>query len=168
MFEDLFKQFYFPLRTYVYGLVHSVSTAEDIVQDVFTQLWLNCNEINKIKSIKSYLFTTAHHHALNYLKRVSLEKKYVNLLYDLIEQQNYSSIPENDILVDIRESIYKLPDKTKRIFLLSRQYKMKNKDIASFLDIDIKTVEKHITKALQILRKKIQGMGMLFIVILSR
>jgi len=46
-----------------------------------------------------------------------------------------------------------LPPKCKRIFLLSKQEGLTNIEIAEYLNVSIKSVEAHITKAFSNLRK---------------
>jgi len=140
-----------------------MAVAEDIVQDVFLQLWTTHTQIGNIRSLKAWLFTSVHHQAANYLKHKIIEEKYSQnvLMYETAEPLNDSSIENSDVMISqeimqlIKNTVKILPEQTKRIFLLSRQYHLKNKDIAEFLNINIKTVEKHITIALQRLRKDI-------------
>jgi RNA polymerase sigma-70 factor (ECF subfamily) len=56
----------------------------------------------------------------------------------------------------IETAIQSLPEACKRVFILSRKKNLKNKEIADLLEIDIKTVEKHITKALTVLRANLK------------
>ena len=159
-FEELFRQFYFPMRTYAFRFVRSMAIAEDIVQDVFSQLWATHEQTGNIRSLKAWLFTSVHHQAVNYLKHKAVEEKYSQNIsvHDTTEPL---SIPDYDTSFSqemtqlIKDAVKMLPEQTRRIFLLSRQYHLKNRDIAEFLDINIKTVEKHITIALQHLRENI-------------
>lgn len=159
-FEKLFREYYSPLKAYAFRFVQSGIIAEDMVQDVFTRLW-SASPI-KEEAVKTYLFTSVRNNSLNYLKRMELEKKLmeqtdheeIHLLY----QSAITEIPDRDyveILRLLKFYVNSLPADTRRIFLLSRKYHMKNKEIAAFLDISIKTVEKHITKALHYLREAI-------------
>jgi len=160
-FEELFQQFYFPMRAFAFRFVRSMVVAEDIVQDVFLQLWATHAKIGNIRSLKAWLFTSVHHQAVNYLKHKIIEEKYAQNISenDMAEQLHDSSVANNDVMFSqemvqfIKNTVRILPEQTRRIFLLSRQYHLKNKDIAEFLDVNIKTVEKHITIALQRLRK---------------
>jgi len=160
-FEELFRQFYFPMRTYASRFVHSMAVAEDIVQDVFAQLWTTHKQIGSIRSIKAWLFTSIHNQAANYLKHKVVEEKYLQNVSarDTMDQLHQLSVTDNDVVLSqeltqlIRDSVMMLPEQTKRIFLLSRKFHLKNKEIAEFLDVSIKTVEKHITVALQQMRE---------------
>ncbi len=55
----------------------------------------------------------------------------------------------------VKQEIENLPPKCKQIFLLSKQDGLTNIEIAEFLNVSIKSVEAHITKAFSILRKTV-------------
>ena len=68
--EALFKRFYKPLRAYAYRFVADEYQAEDIVQDVFLDIWQRHESIRfDDESIKSYLFKAVYTHAINLLNR---------------------------------------------------------------------------------------------------
>ena len=54
--ENLFTQYYQILRAYALRYVQNQDAAEDIVQDVFFELWLRRNEIDFDLPMKAYLF----------------------------------------------------------------------------------------------------------------
>ena len=133
-FEELFRQFYFPMRTYAFRFVRSMAVAEDVVQDVFSQLWSMHEQIGCIRSMKAWLFTSIHHQATNYLKHKIVEEKYLQNVSppDTMEQMYQWSDTGNDVLVSqetirlVKDTIKMLPEQTKRFFLLSRKYHLKN------------------------------------------
>ena len=57
----------------------------------------------------------------------------------------------------ITEIVEDMPERCQEVFKLSRYEYMKNKEIAEKLNISIKMVEKHISKALTILRRDLSG-----------
>ena len=128
--ETLFKRFYKPLRAYAFRFVNDKDLSEDIVQDVFYELWKRRESIRfEDESVKSYLFKAVYTHALN-----ALDKK---------QQDVYPLKPERE--TDILEC--------HKIFMLSRSYGLKNREIAEQLNISIKAVEKQISKALSGLKE---------------
>ena len=68
--ETLFKRFYKPLRAYAFRFVNDKDLSEDIVQDVFYELWKRRESIRfEDESVKSYLFKAVYTHALNALDK---------------------------------------------------------------------------------------------------
>ena len=68
--EVLFKRFYKPLREYAFRFVNDKDMSEDIVQDVFFELWQRRESIRfEDAAVKSYLFRAVYTHALNALNK---------------------------------------------------------------------------------------------------
>ncbi len=160
--EELFRKYYKVLRAYAFRLSGDKNAAEDIVQDVYYELWVKREELIMEKTIKYYLFRSIYTRTLNYLnsksythnesfqqstegriQQIYLESQYINQENELI----YKELTER-----INAAIDSLPEQCKKVFILSRKHDLKNKEIAEELQISVKTVEKHITKALSILR----------------
>ena len=64
-----------------------------------------------------------------------------------------SSLETEELYRLIHEAILALPEKCRRVFVLSRQESLTNQEIAQKLDISVKTVEGQITTALKKIRK---------------
>ncbi|WP_235982373.1 sigma factor-like helix-turn-helix DNA-binding protein [Gelidibacter maritimus] len=65
---------------------------------------------------------------------------------------------DNDLerlITIVKNEIQNLPPKCKKTFLLSKEEGLTNIEIAEFLNVSVKSVEAHITKAFSILRSKI-------------
>lgn len=161
--EALFKRFYKPLRAYAFRFVDDKDLAEDIVQDVFFELWQRREDIRfGDEGVKSYLFKAVYTHSLNALSKkirsiCSLEPASEP---DILDQYILSSMQnsEQSLLLKELESeilsyIKSLPPQCHKIFMLSRSYGLKNREIAEQLEISIKAVEKQISKALYGLRE---------------
>ncbi|GAA4899766.1 hypothetical protein GCM10023311_26420 [Flaviramulus aquimarinus] len=84
---------------------------------------------------------------------MSIEKKYIDALNYIVEEEDESSIGK--LIIIVKREIENLPPKCKRTFLLSKQEGLTNIEIAEYLDVSIKSVEAHITKAFTILRKTV-------------
>ena len=145
--------------------VQDEEIAEDIIQDVFYNIWNKRDSIDFSKPLKPYLFRSVYNYSVNHLK--SLEKRekisvYSKLHFKEMELSgdNSHTSPYNGIIVQeiediLRKTIEELPTQCKKVFQLSRISGLKNSEIASELNITPKGVEKQITKALAILRKKL-------------
>ncbi|WP_243456827.1 sigma factor-like helix-turn-helix DNA-binding protein [Polaribacter batillariae] len=69
------------------------------------------------------------------------------------------------LILLVKKEIENLPPKCKKTFVLSKQEGLTNIEIAEYLNISIKSVEAHITKAFSILRKTLGNKtnGVLFL-----
>lgn len=174
--ENLFTQYYQILRVYAFRYVQNQDAAEDIVQDVFYELWLRREEINFDLPLKAYLFRSVLNKSRNYVcnkrvkDRINLDStnntQYIDdYLQTLIVYQE-DSLLLKDLDREIKNYIESLPEQCHRIFIMSRAHNLKNKEIASKLGISIKSVEKQITKALSGLREHLKKSELLPLVLL--
>ena len=153
--ENLFTQYYQILRAYALRYVQNQDAAEDIVQDVFFELWLRRNEIDFDLPMKAYLFKSVLNKSRNYIYDKRVKDK---ISFDLDNDIQFIDDYLQSFVVYQEES---LPEQCHRIFIMSRSLNLKNKDIALRLGISIKTVEKQITKALSGLRSHLKKNGLL-------
>jgi RNA polymerase sigma-70 factor, ECF subfamily len=164
-FEVLFRKYYLRLRNYAYRITNDINFSEDIVQDLFFNLWSRKELLQKVNSLDSYLRTSVHHGAINYLKAV-IQKKGINIESDQfiqfeslhLEILNYQRdiATEKELNTAIAKAIESLPEQCRVVFKLSRDLGLKYNDIAQELNISVKTVEKHISHALHFLRNSMK------------
>ncbi len=160
-FDLLFGRYAKRLYGFAAGYLKSKEEAEEIVQEVFLKIWENRIELSAQKSLESYLFTIARNGILNTIRKSKSEKVYLN----------YAKLnPSKDVLLDkeldFRELekayhivIEQLPPRRKEIYLLSKAQSLSNAEIASKLNISVKTVENQMTSALAEIRKNLRSLG---------
>ncbi|WP_238934577.1 RNA polymerase sigma factor [Aurantibacter crassamenti] len=155
-FEYLMDCYYPVLCTYAYTLTHDHANAEDIVQSVFVSIWEKRKKINPGLSIKNYIYKSVYNEFINQYRKnkpvVYLEKKYIEAI-DIIVENNHEELERLMHLVD--NEIEMLPPKCKRIFLLNKKDGLTHTEISEHLNVSIKTVEGHITRAFKILAEKL-------------
>lgn len=155
-FEKAFHEFYRPLCLYSLNFTETYEDSEDIVQQLFTDVWekIHNGEL-EITNLKSYLYTAVKNRSLNYCQK---EKNLSS-----IDTQHHAITEENNdeeiIRVTRQEAhlwklIDGLPQERRTIFLMAKQKGMKYQEIADELQLSVKTVENQMGKALKILREK--------------
>ncbi|WP_405383073.1 RNA polymerase sigma factor [Maribacter sp. LLG6340-A2] len=155
-YEQLIDLYYQQMCGYAYTLIHDHTEAEDIVQNVFVKLWEKRAKIKPELSIKSLLYKSIYNEFIDSYRKnkavTKLELKYIEVLSDYVENQ-----PENlEIKIKkVYEVIEKLPPKCKEVFLLNKKEGLSHTEISEYLQISIKAVEWHITKAFKQLRKNL-------------
>lgn len=163
-FEILFRNHFTPLTNIAYSFVRDRDTACDIVQHVFIKLWDNLDKVNITSSEKSYLHRAVINTSLNYIeknKRITLHDDFTSFENKITSETYDAEKDEKNHLINkhLFEAIDELPPKCKAVFVLSRIDGMKNNDIANHLDISLKTVEKHMGKALKYLRHRLKHLS---------
>jgi RNA polymerase sigma-70 factor, ECF subfamily len=162
----LYKQYYIPLCAYAHRYLGRKDISEEIVSETFFNIWIKRHSLEIRTSLKSYLFQAVCKNSLNYLRKIKKEenledyliKHTTNLsgLASLPNELPVDSLITKDLGVTISQAVDKLPLQQQTAFRLKRYEGKKNKEIAEIMGISIKTVEMHISKALQTLRLQLK------------
>lgn len=153
----LYENYYALLCLQVMAILKDKSISEDIVQEVFFEIWKKRDELVFQQSIDGYLKRACRNRTLNYLRDNNV--KWVDdSTLDELEDPGFSLIEHltaEELNIKINNIIADLPDKCGIVFSLSRFEDLSYAEIAKELSISLKTVENQISKALKILRKEI-------------
>jgi RNA polymerase sigma-70 factor (family 1) len=159
--EILFKKYYAILCSHAVRFVYSHEIAEDIVSEIFCKFWTDQIYASITTSYRAYLFKAVRHSAYNYIKwELSRRNKTIsteNLTFDVSTMKPEQALLYDELAQEIDHIIDALPSQCKRVFLLSRFESKKYSEIAAELNISVKAVEAHISKALDILRKNLRS-----------
>jgi len=158
--ELLFKQYYQPLCSHVVRFVYSKEIAEDIISDIFYTLLEKQLYFHITSSYRAYLFAAARNRALKHLHKefgrgrhaIDLER----LPCDSIMTSPQQILLYDELFKKIERTIQSLAPRNQKVFLMNRFEGMKYQQIAIQLNISVKAVEAHISKALQVLRKAVR------------
>lgn len=153
----LVDTYHHKLCIYAYSLINDQKAAEDIVQNVFIRTWKKRDQLKSDFEIKSFLYKSVYNEFIDEYRKqkmvVPLEKKYIDAITTIVENEDEYGLEQRIKLV--KREIQKLPPKCKEIFMLSKQDGLTNLEIAEYKQVSIKSVEAHISKAFNILRKSI-------------
>jgi len=158
-FEKLFKQLYSPLCLYANRFMKDGDKAEEIVQDIFYNIWKNrCNLDIKV-SIKAYLYRAVHNNCLQCIEHSLVEEKYKQHI--IKEDIEYQTDPLHAMEIEemghvIEQTMDNLPERCRQIFNMNRYEGLKYREIADQLKISIKTVEADMGKSLQAFRTNLK------------
>lgn len=159
-FEAIYRLYSNNLYIIAHSYIPHQHIAEDLVQEVFIRLWDSRDKLEIRSNIGGYLFKMVRNKCLDHLRKprrtisiddgVNLAEKRI-LLYAL-EDEGASKLIETELEQSIYEAIDRLPDACKAVFLKTRIEGMKYREAAHELNISVKTVESHMTKALKHMR----------------
>jgi len=157
--EEIYSRYYNYLCHATYKILNDSVATEDIVQDVLMEIWKKKETINITISLKAYLRRASINKALNYLrgKKIKFEDddSYKETFID--SDDSLEKLEYNELSDVINNTIEALPEKCRRVFSMSRFESMSYQEIATALEISIKTVENQISKALRILRASVKN-----------
>ncbi len=152
-FEELYRQYFVRLFRFCFSIVHLKEAAEEIVNDVFLNLWKRRTTLDGIRNLEVYLYIATKNLSLNYLR----DNHFLHI-EDISEQVSQHIRIEGDpesLLVSaetvrhLKEVINQLPPKCMLIFKLVKEDGLKYRDVALLLDISVKTVEAQLAIAMK-------------------
>lgn len=157
-FETLFRSSYVSLVRYARSLVSDHDTAEEIVQDFFYRLWKDRENLNIGSSLNGYLFRSVHNSCLHHLQHLKVIARHEAEMANM-DQEFSGSASDRIQLLELEGRIAnlldKLPQRCGKVFCMNRFEGLKYTEIASRLEISVKTVEADMGKALKAFRKEL-------------
>jgi len=167
-FDLVFKSYWDPLLIYLSKLVKDRTDAEDLLQNIFVNLW-NKAQSSEIQHLHTWLYGAARKSALFYHRTQGNQKKLIASILDYIQVEGFSLSEQQqgkELQQIIDREIEQLPAKMKEVFILSRQEQLSYKEIAERLEISDQTVKKQISNALSILRNNLKKQGLYSLLLL--
>lgn len=152
--EELYRRYWQELYNKAFRRLHSHEVCEEIVQDIFIDLW-NHRKKRQINNLQAYLVTSVRYQVLSIYNKFKNSPAFEEPLEHLltIPAQSDTNIFYNDLRVAIQEWLNTLPEKRKEIFRLRYLEGLSTKEIAEELSITQKTVQNQLissNKSLQI------------------
>ncbi len=158
-FENLFQKYYVALCHYSGTYLDHPGEAEDVVQDVFVNIWKQRGSIRIQTTVQTYLYSSVKHGSLNILKHRAVERSHNRGLIEFLENQcrtDYSE-EEEKRLEQIRIAFQQLPEQCRNVFMMNCFEGKKYTEIADALNISVNTVKSHMLKAYRMIREQVTG-----------
>lgn len=166
-FEQLFRQYYKPLVGYAHVVLAHRETAEDLVQEVFYQLWARRQELRVDTSVKSYLYSMVRNRALNHQAHLKVVASHQQWASD--EPGGTEDPLEKDELAHrLETAIAQLPPERKKIFYLCKYEDKKYREIADEMGLSVKTIENQMGKALKYLRTQLADLLPIVLILIGQ
>lgn len=177
-FEDIYLSYFSKMKHFATEYVISDEDAENIVQDVFVELWENKEMLNMHMNLIAYLFTTIKNKCLNHMRHkivvqntaTKMQEEYLISLrmnLDSLEAFDNKLFSDQDIEKIINRALDSLPEKCRTIFFMSKIEGKKQKEIAQELNISTNTVGTQIGIAYKKLRTELKDYLPIMLFLLS-
>lgn len=176
MFDHLFRQTYPKLFFYARSLVGNDTDAEDVVEEVFYELWKRRGDVEVGQRIDGFLYRAVYTRSLNLLRhnnasatRVAAVADINALRMEMAESHigNPQQDMENgDLRRQLETAIAELPVKCAAVFRMSYIDGMRNDEIAREQGLSVRTVEAHMYHALKYLRQRLAHLTFIMIIFL--
>ncbi|MDO8994858.1 MAG: RNA polymerase sigma-70 factor [Daejeonella sp.] len=165
-FAEIYERYWGLMFHHVLKMTGDKDETKDLVQELFTNLWLNVEQIEPETNIAAYLYVSARNKVINLIRHDKVKNNYLSSLSNFANHHQNSILEQlsaKDLSIAIEREIQNLPSKMREIFELSRKKFRTHKEIAEELQISDKTVKKQINNAIKILRLRLN----IFILILT-
>lgn len=156
-FEDVYHRYWEKVYAVCYNNIRDVEVAKEMVQDIFKSLWERRDNL-ELENVGHYLIRSAKLKAFEFIRNKTTRQKIDEFNYQgcvnssncTEEQILFNDLKENvDLLVDT------LPCQCKKVYKMSREDGLSNREIAEKLMISERAVEYHITRAMNTLKLKL-------------
>lgn len=154
-FDEIYRMYSMRLFAYCFQFSKTVEDAEEIVQDVFLQLWLQRENIQQTKTLRALLFIMSKYKLINaYRKKVNsvLYEDYVICNNEFKVADGSHQLEYRDFVGMISKVIKKLPDTQQKVIKLSRFNNLSNKEVAEKLSLSEQTVKNQLSVGLKTLK----------------
>lgn len=167
-FDQLFKRYFHKIHKYAVHHTGNPELAEELTMDLMVWLWKKKDVLEVKGDLSSYLFRAIKNAIYNHFRKTELDTTSLDEVFiDTIAYQNAeSTLAEQEIGACYRTSLEQLTPQRRKVFQLSREEDMSYSEIASHLNLSVKTVESHISASLQFLRKRFKEYADLIILII--
>lgn len=153
----LFERYFCSLCHFACTFVKNTNLAEEVVSDVFLNIWLKKGTLEIQINLKSYLYTAVRNQSINYLKR---KRFHLEDIETVVKENKISDLHADQLITseELKNDIYtllrQLPEKRQIIFKMNRIDGLSYKEIAEILSISINTVQNQMVEAVKFLSKQ--------------
>lgn len=157
-FDMLYKKYSKRIYKFSFSILKSAEESENVVQDVFLNLWENRYRVEKNSSVKYYIFTIAHNSAVSMIRKKAKESQYIEFLklqQELKQEPANLELEYTELTKKLDEIVNNLPQRQKEVYMLHMVKGLKYHEIAEILNISINTIENHMSRAFITIRKKL-------------
>jgi RNA polymerase sigma-70 factor (ECF subfamily) len=174
-FTYFYEKYFNRIQSFCVQFIYDKDEAENLAQEALLHLWQSRENIDSINGIQSFLYTYAKSKCLNIIRHNKVKNRFKNDLLNVKENElnieilnsiSFDTLELTELEGIINESINDLPPKTREVFIKKRIENKKNAEIAEEMQVTLKAVEAHMTKALKILKTKLSDyLFLIFILI---
>lgn len=156
-FKEIYKRYWSKLYIYSYNVLHDKDICEDIIQEMFSDLWTRRKSLY-IENVSAYLYQAVKFQIFKQFRQRKIVDRHIVEFDNFISDHRIDETLEyKELHGKIENLISALPEQRRIIFKLSRGEELSNKEIASQLHISIQTVKNQISSAIKSIRKSIES-----------
>jgi RNA polymerase sigma-70 factor (ECF subfamily) len=148
-YEHLVQRYQNPLFNFIYRYVGDASTAEDLTQEVFLNIWRAAPRFESRGKVSTWIFKIAYNLSMNEIKRRRRYQKFYQCLYDKMRSESVFSEHRKAIELEdeIMQALAQLPENQRAALLLRVNDGFSYREISDILNVSLASVESLIFRA---------------------
>ena len=162
-FERLYKETVTGLVTFAYSQLRSREIAEELVQELFLNLWKYRAKWVLNRSLKAYLFGALRNRITSYRRTMGARHELQQPATEAADtlagipgaSRTDDLVRETELIEAIDRAVAALPRRCRETFMLVRQQHLSYADAAEVMGISVKAVEMNIVRAFAALRREL-------------
>ncbi|WP_316804451.1 RNA polymerase sigma-70 factor [Pedobacter nototheniae] len=168
-FTEIYNRYWRVMYGHVYKMLLDKEEAKDVIQELFSSLWIKSEAIPTEVALSAYLYVSARNKVLNLIRKNKYQQLYLNSLATYLNEASTLTMDvlnERDLAAAIETEIQQLPPRMKQVFELSRKDNLTHQEIANQLGISSETVKKQIHNSIKVIRgnlKELAGVALLLL-----
>ena len=163
MIAGLYRRYAPELVRYIRKYTEDQAAAEDIVQEVFVNVWEGDKEFNSYVGFRAFLYNAVANRCMDYLKHQVVEDRYAAAVMKEEHEWDELDMAEEEMYRELHLVVQELPERSRAVFELHLEGK-KNEEIAQLLALSVLTVKSYKKNAMQYLRKRLGDAHFLLLV----
>jgi RNA polymerase sigma-70 factor (family 1) len=160
--NDIYLLYWEGLFLSAFNVLKDKAACEDIIQELFLQLWQKRATLQINTSLSAYLYTAVRYNVFRQIRTGKVRRELFQHIDERIEglaAAPLANAEEREIHQKLAQVVASLPEKCREVYILSREEELSHKEIASKLNISTKTVENQITIALKRVRSSLNTLS---------
>ncbi len=157
-FHSVFDMYGPKIHAFALSYLKNKSDAEELLQEVFLKLWEVRSDLDSSKNIKSFLFKICINLIYDLIRRKNIQQAYIDYIganKSSFDDNTWQDIVYNEMLNNLKQIVDTMPEQRQRIFRLSKEQGLSNKEIARQLNLSQRTVENQLYRAVTFLKEKL-------------
>jgi RNA polymerase sigma-70 factor (family 1) len=157
-YTEIYNRYNYQMYVHAYKKLRNEIEAKDIIQELFTSLWIKRHSIHITNNLAGYLYTSVRNKIFNLFAHQKVKLNYIQSLNNYVTNNSNTTdyiIREKEFSAYIAREISALPPKMRVIFEMNRKEYLSYKEIAETLEISENNVSKQVNNALRILKMRL-------------
>ncbi len=164
-FLSVYNSLHIKTFRFLFKKVHEAEVAKELTQQTFIRLWQFRNTLSNYHPLEKQVFIIAHSLLVNHYEKETSLKKFRQR--QQVQEQAFTYTTDQQSSFELSDAlsaaINNLPPVRKKILIRKAFHEYSNKEIAQQMDISVKTVEDHVTRAF----RRMKQLMMLFAALLA-